>query len=229
MIHVSRREDKYPLDLMQATVMSGRISGLLRSDVHSRNGCYKVRTLYFDTVDDKDFFDKVTEQNLRRKIRMRIYHPTDMVAKLELKQKENVFQKKRSLIVNKIEALEIIRGNYEVLLKYKEPFAAELYAIMKTEGYRPKSIVEYDRRAFVAKENNIRLTFDSNIRGTESSYDLFSEQLLLTPLYPPDQLILEVKYDRFLLNYISEVLSAIDKRSCSTSKYCLSRNLGYPL
>lgn len=179
MITVSRREEKYPLDLLQAMVMSGRVSGLLKADTHSQNGSYKVRSLYFDTIDDKDYFDKLTEQNVRRKIRLRIYHPTDTFAKLELKQKENVFQKKRSLLLKKEEALEIIRGNYEVLLEYKEPFATELYTIMKSEGYRPKSIVEYDRRAYVAKENNIRLTFDGNIRGTEVCYDLFSEELML--------------------------------------------------
>lgn len=228
MITVLRREEKYPLDLIYAKSHINRFEKVLQLDDYSKEGTYKVRSLYFDTFDDKDFFDKLREQNIRRKIRLRIYNPTDKVAKLELKQKENIFQKKRSLIVTREHAQEIIKGNYEVLLGYDEEFAAEMYSIMRSEGYRPKSIVEYERRAFMAKENNIRLSFDSNIRATETNFDLFSENLLLYPIFPQDKVILEVKYDKFLLSYISQLISAANTTKMSSSKYCLSRSLGYP-
>ena len=58
---------------------------------------------------------------------------------------------------------------------------------LNMEVYKPKSIVEYQRRAFMAKENNIRLTFDSDIRATESSYELFAEDLPLAPVFPLDK------------------------------------------
>ncbi len=229
MIQVLRREEKYPLSLAQAWKYSGMFANILMPDEYSIDGSYVVRSLYFDTPDDKDFFQKIDEQNLRRKIRLRIYNPKDTIVKLELKQKENIFQKKRSLLISKEDALELIQGNYSILLKYKDEFAAEIYAIMATEGYCPKSIVEYQRRAFMAKENNIRLTFDSNIRATESSFELFSDKLLLYPVFPQDKVVFEVKYDKFLLGYISDIISAIDERSITSSKYCLSRSVGYML
>ena len=229
MLTVLRREEKYPLNLQEAIQYEGWFEQILEMDEFSKGGSYMVRSLYFDTVDDKDFFDKVTVQNLRRKIRLRIYNPTDQKAKLELKQKENIFQKKRSLSVSREDAQELIAGNYSVLLKYPEPFAGEMFAIMTTEGYRPKSIVEYQRRAFMAKENNIRLTFDSRIRATESSFDIFAEKIPMSQVYDADKTIFEVKYDKFMLGYISEIISTIDRRNISSSKYCLSRSIGYPL
>ena len=229
MIEVLRREEKYPLNLADANIYSNMFSAILAIDQFSKNGSYMVRSLYFDTPDDKDFFEKIKEQNLRRKIRLRIYNPDDTMAKLELKQKENIFQKKRTMLVSKKDALELIKGNYSVLLKYEDALAAELFAIMSIEVYRPKSIVEYQRRAFIAKENNIRLTFDSNIRATESSFDLFAKDLPLAPVFPLDKVVFEVKYDKFLLSYITDIISKVDARNMTSSKYCLSRTLGYPM
>lgn len=229
MIEVLRREEKYPLGLGDAHCFQNLFSSILMPDSFSKNGSYLVRSLYFDTPDDKDFIQKITEQNVRRKIRMRIYNPKDTKVKMELKQKENIFQKKRSLTISKEEALQIIDGQYSVLLNYEDAFAAELYSLMSTEVYKPKSIVEYQRYALMAKENNIRLTFDSKIRATESSFDLFSDNLSLNPVFPYDKVIFEVKYDKFMLGYISDIISGINERNISSSKYCLSRTIGYPM
>lgn len=229
MIEVLRREEKYPLSVIDMSNYKAKFSAILMPDKFSKNGSYMVRSLYFDTPDDKDFFDKLKEQNLRRKIRLRIYSPYDTKAKLELKQKENIFQKKRSLTISKEDAVELINSNYSVLLKYDDDFAREIYSIMCMYAYKPKSIVEYQRYALMAKENNIRLTFDSEIRATESSFDLFSENLPLNPVFPKDKIVFEVKYDKFLLGYISEIISTINVKNITSSKYCLSRTTGYTI
>lgn len=227
MVEVLRREEKYPLSVIDMSNYKAQFSAILMPDKFSANGSYMVRSLYFDTPDDKDFFDKLKEQNLRRKIRLRIYSPYDTKAKLELKQKENIFQKKRSLTISREDAVELINSNYSVLLKYDDDFAREIYSIMCMYAYKPKSIVEYQRYALMAKENNIRLTFDSEIRATESSFDLFSENLPLNPVFPKDKVVFEVKYDKFLLGYISEIVSTINVKNITSSKYCLSRTTGY--
>lgn len=229
MLNILRQEEKYPLNFQEAIQFQHLFSQLLMPDPYSQNGSYMVRSLYFDTVDDRDFFDKLTEQNLRHKIRLRIYSPEDGTAKLEMKQKSGIYQRKRSLTVSREDALALIDGQYAVLLNYPEEFAAELYCLMNSECYRPKSIVEYQRQAFMARENNIRLTFDSGISATESSFDLFSPNLPLYPVYDLDKVTFEVKYDGFMLSYIKEIISSVDRRSLSSSKYCLSRSVGYPL
>ena len=226
---VLRREEKYALKYSEALYFSSMFEKLLQKDSSSENGIYHVRSLYFDTINDKDFFDKINEQELRRKIRLRIYDLNEHTTKLELKQKQGVYQKKRSMSILYQDALDLIQGNYSVLLKYNHDFANELYGIMSTECYQPKTIIEYQRKAFMAKENNIRLTFDSDIRATESNFDLFSKNLLLNNILYVDNVIFEVKYNQFLLGYISEIISHIDRRTVTSSKYCLGRSIGYPL
>lgn len=229
MLNVLRQEEKYALNFQEAIQFQHCFSQLLMPDPYSKNGSYMVRSLYFDTVDDRDFFDKLTEQNLRRKIRLRLYSPEDRTVKLEMKQKNGIYQHKRSLTLSREDALVLIDGQFSVLLNYPENFAAELYCLMNTECYRPKSIVEYQRRAFMPQETNTRLTFDSGISATESSFDLFSSNLPLYPVSDLDKVTFEVKYDGFMLSYIKDIISTVDRRSLSSSKYCLSRSVGYPL
>lgn len=226
---VLRREEKYAIKSNEALLFSKKFEQIMYKDSFSNDGSYTVRSLYFDTIDDKDFFDKINEQYLRRKIRLRIYDPNDKVVKLELKQKQGVFQKKRSLEITREDALQLIDGNNSVLLNYNNEFADEIYSIMSMECYKPKTIIEYRRKAFMAKENNIRLTFDSDIRANESSFDLFSEDLSLNPISDSNYVIFEVKYNRFMLSYIADIIESIDKRSVSSSKYCMGRSIGYPL
>ena len=56
---------------------------------------------------------------------------------------------------------------------------------MHSRCYRPKTIVEYDSKAFIAKENKIRITFDSRIVSVESCFDLFSPRLNMNPVLDP--------------------------------------------
>ena len=56
---------------------------------------------------------------------------------------------------------------------------------MHSRCYRPKTIVEYNRKAFIAKENKIRITFDSRIVSVESCFDLFSPRLNMNPVLDP--------------------------------------------
>ncbi len=229
MLTVLRREEKYLLTMREALRCASRIAKILQTDAYSRHGAYQIRSLYFDTVDDRDFHDKLTEQNCRQKIRLRIYTPGDSRVKLELKQKENIYQRKRSLLISREDALALIDCRYSVLLNYEDAFACELFAILSKGCYRPKTIVEYRRRAFMAKENNIRLTLDRDIRAAEENFDLFSPALPLYPVLPQDSVIFEVKYNRFLLGYITDMIRCVDRRSVSASKYCLGRQIGYPL
>lgn len=98
---------------------------------------------------------------------------------------------------------------------------------MRTRAYIPRTIVEYNRKAFIAKENRIRITFDNRIVATESCFDLFSEHLNMNPVLDPYNVVLEVKYNGFLLNYIQSMINCTDKSELSVSKYVLARQNAY--
>lgn len=97
---------------------------------------------------------------------------------------------------------------------------------MSIHGYRPCSVVEYRRRAFIARENKIRVTFDHHIVGTETNFGIFDGALPQYPLQDTSLVVLEVKYNGFLLSYIKDMLSGCASGELSVSKYCLSRTVG---
>ena len=223
---VSRQEKKYFMTLVDMQKLSGTLSAVMQQDPHNGARGYSIRSLYFDTVNDRDYEAKIDGLELRRKIRLRIYDPAGEFAMLEMKQKEGNYQKKRSLRITREDALKLAAGKYESLLRYEDPFAAECYGRMCMECYRPKTIVEYRRKAYIAKENKIRITFDHEIRATETSMDLFSETLNLYPVMDAFNGVVEVKYHGFLLSYIKNLLDAANKSELSVSKYCLARSVG---
>lgn len=145
---------------------------------------------------------------------------------LEIKQKQGDNQLKRSLKIKREDAIELTKGKYTCLLKYNAPFAAECYGIMNMYCYKPKAIVQYNRKAYIAKENKIRITFDSNIIATETNMNIFDENLNLYPVFEKDKVVLEVKYNGFLLSYIKDSLEKVKHLETSVSKYCLSRHIG---
>ena len=226
MNNVMRQEKKFLINIEEALKNSNYLEKILLQDQHNGTDGYIVRSLYFDTLNNKDFHEKEDGIELRRKIRLRIYSPKDNFAVLEMKQKQGNNQLKRSLKIKKEDAILLTKGIYNPLLNYKESFASECYAIMNMQCYRPKTIVQYNRKAFIAKENKIRVTFDSNIIATESCFDIFSENLNMYPVFDKFNVVLEVKYNGFLLSYIKDMINRIDKSEISVSKYCLARTVG---
>ena len=222
---VLRQEKKFLLKYSEFIEHSAYLESVMISDEHNGFFGYNVRSLYFDTLYDRDYEGKSDGLSLRRKIRLRVYSPTDKFAYLEIKQKEDKYQMKRSLKLTKEDALELINCNYDVLLKYDEEFAHECHAIMTTEKYYPKTVVEYNRKAYIAKENSIRITFDSHIVASETNFNIFDEHLALYPVFPLDNVVLEVKYNGFLLSYIKDLLDNVSKIELSVSKYCLARQI----
>lgn len=227
MRQVLRNEKKFLLNIAEFIQTSHCFEKVLIQDPHNGVHGYKVRSLYFDTVNDRDLMEKQDGVEVRRKIRLRIYNPTDEFAMLEMKQKQGNQQLKRSLVMPREDAIALTKGEYSCLLSYKESFAQECYALMQYRCYRPKTIVEYNRKAFIAKENKIRITFDHNIIATESCFDLFSTDLLMNPVMDKSAVVLEVKYNGFLLSYIKQLLDRVDKSELSVSKYYLARQQGY--
>lgn len=225
--HVLREEKKFLIGIEEVIRQSHKLDQVMIPDPHNETTGYIVRSLYFDTPFDDDFEEKLAGVELRRKIRLRIYDPSDQVAKLEMKQKQGARQLKRSLTVSRADAERLIQGDLSPLLSYSEPFAAEMHAYMQMKCYRPKTIVEYKRKAYIARENNIRVTFDSLVESTESSFDLFSEKLNMNYVLDQYDVVMEVKFNGFLLEYIRGLINSIDRSEMSVSKYVLARQNAY--
>ncbi|MGI6176691.1 MAG: polyphosphate polymerase domain-containing protein [Christensenellales bacterium] len=223
---VARKEIKYLLDTKTAFSLQRKLGLILPVDRQATQGGYLVRSLYFDTLYDKDYYDKIDGLEMRRKIRLRIYSPEDTTAKLEVKEKWGGDQWKRSATISKEDARRLIAGDYHALRqKNLSPFLRTVLLKMETEVYLPKTIVEFRRLAFIGQTNNTRITFDSQLKAIESNFDLFSRNLSFYPILYP--MILEVKYNHFLLSSIKQLLNLADQVPVATSKYALGRQISF--
>lgn len=224
LLDVLRTEQKYHLDQAEMLKMSNMLSQVLHEDAHSKADGYLVRSLYFDTPDNTDFYDKVDGYENRRKIRLRIYDISDQRAKLELKEKQGNLQRKRSLPLTREAAEQLCQGDYSPLLMDGSEFALELYGRMQQFLYRPKCIVEYNRKAFAVPENDTRITFDYNLRAGDGDLNIFSDKPVLNPVGALGSVTMEVKFKYFLLSYIKNFVSLPVRMQISASKYCIARN-----
>lgn len=194
-------------------------------DAHNKGEGYTIRSLYFDSLDDRDYEEKEDGIEVRRKIRLRNYGSNSTFAKLEMKQKQGTNQKKRSLKLAKDDAARLTHGDYTPLLSIPGDFATECYSVMNINCYRPKAVVEYTRKAYIAKENSIRVTFDHHIVATEANLNIFDPNLVQNPVLDPGLAVLEVKYNNFLLSYIKDLINEVNASETSVGKYALSRSV----
>ncbi len=220
---VKRIEEKYNITLNTSYVLWSEMSRYIPKDVHALGEGYLVRSLYFDSIYNNDYLDKIEGLEYRKKIRIRIYDTKQNTAKLEWKQKIGKYQEKKSMMITKEEAQELILGNYQVLLRYDHPLAFLFYEVMAKKNYVPKCVISYKRKAFEVVENDIRVTFDYELEGSEIDFNIFSDDLILNPLLDLDHVILEVKYNHFLLSYIKDSINQCGKKEVAVSKYCLGR------
>lgn len=223
MLDVNRKELKYGINFVEAAELKKRLARLMKPDIHNGINGYMVRSLYFDTLGDSDFEEKVNGCDDRRKIRLRIYDAGTETIKLELKEKINGMQRKRSLLLDREEADRMRRADYAFLSHREEELSRWLYAYMTGRCYRPRCVVEYNRFACILGNNDTRVTFDSNLRASECGLDLFDEHAVLYPVSRPEEITLEVKYNGFLMTYIKNELSLYGKMQRSESKYCRAR------
>lgn len=76
--------------------------------------------------------------------------------------------------------------------------------------------------AFAYPAGDVRITFDTDIRGTLYPYGLF-EEVGTDALGSTEQVLMEVKYTGFLPDMIAETLKKADELSTSHSKYSRAR------
>ena len=90
MSSVLREEKKFLLSIDEALRLAHRLGGVMAADPHNGTHGYIVRSLYFDTVYDRDFYEKLSGAELRRKIRLRCYDPGADFAMLEIDKRMKI-------------------------------------------------------------------------------------------------------------------------------------------
>lgn len=223
-----RNEIKYIIPLDKAIIIKSHLDNLLPRDSYCFEGAYSVRSLYFDSIANADFAEKLAGIDVRKKIRARIYNGDSSVCKLELKHKNVDRQQKYSFLISESDVRALTLGNYHVLRNYFDNAAISqlIYSIMTRKQYRPIVQIEYDRFAYRYPMYDTRITLDMNIRSSETNMDIFAPKIHYIPVMR-ENVVLEVKYSGKLMGFISGMLNQFDLTQSSYSKYCFGRKIYY--
>ncbi len=222
-----RHEYKIHINLGDYYIIRSRVKQIMKLDDHAKEGGqYTIRSIYFDNINDTALFEKISGVNHRKKFRIRFYNGDTSYIRLEKKIKNNGLTSKLSTRLTKDECLKIINNDIDWLCSRDEKLLNELYIKMKNGLYRPKTIVDYIREAYIYPIGNVRVTFDSSIRSGLFSTKIFDSKLPTVEVLDPNKLILEVKYDEFLPDIIADIIQTGERRAKSVSKYALCRIFG---
>ena len=218
-----RVENKYFVTDADLAVIAPRLAAVMKQDIHQQGDCYTIRSLYFDDINDNCLKENDSGVDQRKKYRIRIYDPKSDFIRLEIKEKQRGVTKKYSCKITREECDMIMNGTIPLVFDDRKPLN-ELKLQMRCAKMMPKTIIEYERTAFVHPVGNVRITFDRNISASRYFDSFFDDKTQsLIPVLPSGMHILEVKYDEFLPDFIAKQLEIGTLRQTAFSKYYLGR------
>lgn len=226
---VTRHEFKFFIRYADWHVLRRRIGNVCQRDSYCPDGQdrYTVRSLYFDTLFNDAYYDKVNGVSHRTKVRLRTYNGTRDPIKLEVKEKQLDRIVKTSVEISENVTNKLLAGETS-LSDIAQTIQARPALMRAVAGkyLQPVVMVEYDREAYCLEQNAIRVTFDHAVRNAEFTTALFDEALPLEPLMiPDDMVIMEVKFNEYLPAYLSRLITAHTKQRLAISKYSDSRHI----
>ena len=216
---MARHEEKYILDYRQYALLRQRCSEALTADGNAPGGSYVITSLYYDDPKMNGLYEKLDGLADHRKFRVRSYDGGDAVIKLERKDKHGILTEKLSATVTP-EQLRLLDGASTDTDAFSGP-AQEMALQMKTAAMVRVCAVRYRRDAFVLPGTDIRITFDRDLEAiAPEEQALFDLTFGGIPALPPGQVILEIKYGKFLPGWLRKLLN-VSAKQLSVSKYAL--------
>ena len=220
-----RHELKFVCDERQLMLLEEKIKHICALDSHSRSdGKYLVRSLYFDTYDDRCFYENVDGVDLRKKYRIRLYNGNADSVHLECKETVHGLKSKDTCQLTKQQCRQLMYNQPVTGLLPHQELLRSFLIQRSIQLFRPKVIVEYERTPYVHELGNVRVTFDRYICSSSAINHFLENKISGRSIMEQGSHILEVKYDEGLPGAIEEVLSSGQLLSRSSfSKYCLCR------
>ena len=219
-----RYELKYQINEGEHIILAQLLDAMLKRDPNGdKYNDYRVRSLYFDTYDNESLTEKMDGVPERRKYRIRIYNNRDKQIRLECKKKVGDLTSKESVEIPRDLAEQLIARDTAGLLKTGEPLLHQMFYELTVRQSKPVVIVDYIREAYLFPTEDVRITFDKQLRSGLYSIDLFNPFIPLIDPFPSPTIILEVKFNRALAMHIKDLLCSIRAMRQAFSKYTICR------
>ena len=221
-----RHELKFKISESAAEILKQKLSLILFKDKNAfyKDGSYLIKSLYFDDLDSKSYYEKMDGVLYRKKYRIRIYNNDDSFIRLEKKMKHNNMTAKEQMLISKDIYCKILEGKLNEI-DNASGLLLEFLNDARTKGLIPSIIVGYHRTAFTYPISDVRITFDSNIESGLYNYDLFDSN---APTYRVDEkgkIVLEVKFNEILPLHIANILNDIPSCREAVSKFAICRSI----
>ena len=216
-----RHEYKHIISAADLYMISARLDAAAKPDEHMKGDSYFVRSLYFDSHSDKALREKLDGVSRREKFRIRYYDFDDGFIRLEKKFKRDGLCLKSSAELSRKQTDCIIAGDYGFLLDGQNELLTEFYIKLTAEQLRPKTIVDYRRKAYVFPYGNVRVTFDYNISSSFDTDGFFDTAAASVPA--SEDIVMEIKYDEFLPQVIADITQMNGRQKPAFSKYAAAR------
>lgn len=220
-----RHEMKIEISKADFFELRMRLNAVMKRDANGDSGKYEIRSLYFDTPDDRALKEKIDGVNRREKYRIRLYNRNADFIKLEVKRKIANLTNKESCLIDRERVQAILDGDTAWMPLYENALVRDLYDRMKYEGFKPKTIVEYTREAFLHEAGNVRVTLDYDIRTGVNAQDFLKPDAVTVPVWD-DRILLEVKWDEFLPDLVRDAVRIDGRGAGAFSKYAQARIYG---
>lgn len=220
-----RHEWKHVISCCDMLILRQRLSAVAKRDIHTVDGKYMIRSLYFDNAYDKVLREKIDGVNIREKFRIRYYNNDTSLIHLEKKSKVNGLCLKEMAELSAVQAQAIADGDYEWMTKSGVPLIMEFYSKIMSQVLRPRTIVDYTREPFVFAPGNVRVTLDYNIKTGMDCTDFLNPDCV-TVSAGDAPIILEVKWDEYLPDIIRDAVQLSNCRTDTFSKYAVCRIYG---
>tara|TARA_B110000238_G_C15984213_1_gene377403 strand:- start:40 stop:717 length:678 start_codon:yes stop_codon:yes gene_type:complete len=169
-----------------------------------------INSIYFDTNNLDCINDNLDGTNIRKKFRVRWYGNNKSLnnPNLEIKYKKNFESYKKIYLLGKFKNLDFTDiNNIKLLSKYINN------NILLNQNLKPINLIQYKRLYLISSNNLIRATLD---------YDIKSKKIInfLNPFFSNFRdVILELKYETNLDNYVRTNLNQMNTRYSKSSKY----------
>lgn len=219
-----RHEYKYKIDSRQASLLEVRTAAMIKKDPHvGEAGSYIVKSLYFDDYEDTCFWENEDGYNVRSKFRIRYYDNNTDYIRLEKKSKRNGMTQKTSCVITEEMCRSFMGGQIPQVQEDMPPLMKELITEMLLRNLIPKVVVIYERRPYIYEPGNVRITFDRNIASSNDIPHFLDEEMVVRPIMPNGESLLEVKWDEVMPEFIYQNLSLDELQWTSFSKYYCCR------
>lgn len=179
-------------------------------------GYYSIKSLYFDTLDYKDYYDVINGERTRKKLRLRRYNDNYKDVSFEVKHKDNKIISKDRIKTNIDTALLLIKKPFEF-----EKSKLNNIAFNFAKDYIISTITtSYNRIPLVGMfSKGVRVTLDFDFRAGKE--DLFFRKTNISDVrvIPSDIAILEVKIDKIMPLWVKNILQKHELSAETYSKY----------